>query len=203
MNTKLVESLTETHPNIIVQLSPPLEMTNEQFFNFCHENRDYRFEKTADGKLLIMSPTGSETGNRNFNLIVQLGIWTEKDGKGIGFDSSTGFILPNGANRSPDAAWITLERWEAIDPKQRQKFAPICPDFVIEIRSPSDDLATLQNKLLEYMENGAKLGWLLDRHNRTVYIYRQNQPVQCLDNPSIVQGEALVSGFQLDMSKIW
>ncbi|MEM8778099.1 MAG: Uma2 family endonuclease [Cyanobacteria bacterium P01_G01_bin.49] len=200
MNTKLRENETET---IILQLSPPLEMTDEQFFHFCHLNRDYRFEKTVEGQLIIMSPTGSETGNRNFNLVVQLGIWIEKNGKGIGFDSSTGFKLPNGANRSPDAAWMTLEKWEAIEPKKREKFAPVCPDFVVEIRSPSDNLETLQSKLQEYINNGVQLGWLIDRKNQKVYIYRPNQPFQCLDNPNVVEGEGLISGFFLNRSKIW
>ena len=188
---------------IIIQLSPTVEMTNEQFFDFCHLNRDYRFEKTAQGQLIIMSPTGSETGNRNFNLTVQLGIWAEKDKTGIGYDSSTGFHLPNGANLSPDAAWMRLEKWQKIDEIERKKFATVCPDFVVEIRSPSDNLERLQNKLQEYLENGAQLGWLIDRKQRKVYIYRSNQPVECLDNPNVVQGEGLVSSFQLNMSKIW
>jgi len=150
-----------------------------------------------------MSPAGSETGNRNFDLIVQLGIWTRQDGTGIGFDSSTGFTLPNGATRSPDAAWIKLERWNAIPPEQQVKFAPICPDFVVELRSPSDNLQPLKDKLQEYIDNGTSLGLLIDRKNRKVYIYRPQKEVECLDNPSTLSGDPLLPGFVLDLSKIW
>jgi Uma2 family endonuclease len=198
----LAANQLEINP-FILQLSPVIDMTDEQFFQFCQLNRDYRFERTAKGELIIMSPTGSETGNRNFNLSVQLGIWVEKDGTGIGFDSSTGFKLPNGADRSPDAAWIKLEKWNAIPQEQRVKFAPICPDFVVEIRSPSDKLQSLQDKLQEYIDNGAALGLLIDQKNRKVYIYRPQAAVECLDNPDTVSGEPVLPGFTLKMQNIW
>jgi Uma2 family endonuclease len=191
------------HNSLILKTRPALEMTDEQFYHFCQINRDYRIERNSQGDLEIMSPTGSETGNRNFNLIVQLGIWVEKDGTGIGFDSSTGFKLPNGANRSPDAAWIKLERWNQLSAVEKSQFAPICPDFVVEIRSASDALSPLQAKMQEYIDNGAALGWLIDRQNRQVYIYRNQQEVEQLDNPSLVQGEGLLNGFSLNMTKIW
>jgi Uma2 family endonuclease len=151
---------------LILQLSPVLEMTDDQFFALCQNNRDYRFERTAKGELIIMPPAGSETGNRNLNLTVQLGIWTDKDGTGIGFDSSAGFTLPNGASRSPDASWMTLEKWQNIPPEKQTKFAPACPDFVVELRSPSDSLSHLKEKLQEYIDNGASLGLLLERKKR-------------------------------------
>jgi Uma2 family endonuclease len=188
---------------LILQLSPVLEMTDDQFFALCQNNRDYRFERTAKGELIIMPPTGSETGNRNFNLTVQLGIWTEKDGTGIGFDSSAGFTLPNGANRSPDASWMTLEKWQSIPPEKQTKFAPVCPDFVVELRSPSDSLSHLKEKLQEYIDNGASLGLLLDRKNRQVYVYRPQQEVEYLDNPKTVSCEPVFKGFSLELESIW
>ena len=188
---------------LVLQMSPVIEMTDDQFFEFCQLNRDLRIERTPKGELIIMSPAGSETGNRNFDLIVQLGIWTRQDGTGIGFDSSTVFTLPNGATRSPDAAWIKLERWNAIPPEQQVKFAPICPDFVVELRSPSDNLQPLKDKLQEYIDNGTSLGLLIDRKNRKVYIYRPQKEVECLDNPSTLSGDPLLPGFVLDLSKIW
>ncbi|HEY9666444.1 MAG TPA: Uma2 family endonuclease [Coleofasciculaceae cyanobacterium] len=188
---------------VVLQLSPVIEMTDDQFFEFCQLNRDLRIERTAKRELIIMPPTGSETGNRNFDLIVQLGNWAKQDGTGVGFDSSAGFTLPNGATRSADAAWIKLDRWNAIPLEQRTKFAPVCPDFVVELRSPSDNLQPLKEKLQEYIDNGASLGWLIDRKNRKVYIYRPQQEVECLDNPSNLRGEPLLPGFILDLSTIW
>jgi Uma2 family endonuclease len=188
---------------LVVQLHPVIEMTDEQFFEFCQINRELRIERTAHGELVIMSPTGSETGERNFSLIVQLGIWVERDGTGVGFDSSSGFTLPNGAVRSPDAAWIKKSRWEAISSEERQKFAPICPDFVVELRSASDRLKVLQEKMKEYIENGVKLGWLIDPIQKQVSIYRPEVEMECLENPATVSAEPVLSGFILDLNKIW
>ncbi|MDY7014228.1 MAG: Uma2 family endonuclease [Cyanobacteriota bacterium] len=198
------ETLTpcETTP-LILQLSPAIEMTEEQFFAFCQLNRELRIERNARGDVIIMTPTGSESGNRNFSLTVQLGVWVERDGTGIGFDSSAGFTLPNGAVRSPDAAWIRRDRWTALSPEQRAKFAPICPDFVVELRSPSDSLRSLQEKMQEYLDNGALLGWLIDRQNRRVYIYRPQREVEVLDNPSTASGEDTLPNFTLNLQAIW
>ncbi|GAC1457271.1 MAG: Uma2 family endonuclease [Chamaesiphon sp.] len=193
---------TEITPSVL-QLYPAIEMTDDQFFEFCQLNRNLRIERTAQGELIIMPPTGSETGNRNFDLIVQLGIWARQDGTGIGFDSSAGFTLPNGATKSSDAAWIKLKRWNDIPSEQQAKFAPICPDFVVELRSPSDNLQPVKDKLQEYIDNGASLGWLIDRKNRKVYIYIPQQEVECLDNPSTLSGDPLLSDFVLDLSTIW
>lgn len=180
-----------------------VQMTNEQFYEFCQANRDLRIERTASGEVIIMPPAFSDTGNRNFNIAAQLGYWTEKDGTGIGFDSSSGFTLPNGATRSPDASWIKLERWNGLTEAQKASFAPICPDFVIELRSSSDRLKELQEKMQEYIDNGASLGWLIDRQNRKVYIYRPDRQPEILDNPETVSGDPELPGFVLKMTKIW
>ena len=151
-----------------------------------------------------MSPAGSETGNREFNICLQLGLWSEEDGTGLAFSSSTGFTLSTGAKKSPDASWIKLERWNALSQESQQKFAPICPDFVVELMSSSDNLKTLQDKMAEYMEEpGVKLGWLIDRKQRKVYIYRPNISTECLENPDTVSGEKILPGFVLNMSKVW
>ena len=177
----------------------PLKISDEAFFKFCRDNHDLRIEMTKEGDVLIMPPTGSETGRKNFKLNTKLGIWIEKTQTGEGFDSSTGFLLPNGAKRSPDSAWIKLERWNALTKEQKKKFAPICPDFVVEIRSETDSLAMLQAKMEEYVENGAELGWLLDASDKKVYIYRQNQEVEILENPEKISGESVLPGFELKL----
>jgi Uma2 family endonuclease len=182
----------------------PSSMTDEQFFEFCQMNRDLRIERNKYGEISIMPPTGSETGNRNFNIAGQLWVWSEQDGTGICFDSSTGFKLSTGADRSPDASWIKLERWNSLSEEEQKRFAPICPDFVIELRSATDNLKPLQEKMEEYMqEPGFKLGWLIDRKNRIVYVYRPQMPVECLENPDSVSGEDVLPGFVLNMSKVW
>ncbi|MEP0752420.1 Uma2 family endonuclease [Trichocoleus sp. Lan] len=189
---------------LVVRIPPSMPMTDEQFFEFCQINRNLRIERNKTGEIVIMPPTGSETGNREGNIFGQLWLWSEQDGTGITFSSSTGFILSTGAERSPDASWIKLERWNALSPEQQQKFAPICPDFVIELRSASDNLKPLQEKILEYMsEAGFQLGWLIDRKNRKVYIYRPSQEVECLDNPDTVSGDRVLPGFSLNMTKVW
>ncbi|MEH1998588.1 MAG: Uma2 family endonuclease [Nostoc sp.] len=200
MTTLLIQ--TESTP-LTVNFPSLVQMTNEQFYEFCQANGDLRIERTANGEVIIMPPAFSDTGNRNFNIAAQLGNWTEQDGTGIGFDSSTGFTLPNGAMRSPDASWIELERWNALTDAQKASFAPICPSFVIELRSLSDRLIKLQEKMQEYIDNGALLGWLIDRQNRKVYIYRPNREVEILDNPEAVTGNPELPGFILRMGKIW
>lgn len=183
---------------------PTLKLISvEELYEFCLANRDLRIERTASGEVIIMSPAFSDTGNRNFKIALQLGKWTEEDGTGEAFDSSAGFTLPNGATRSPDASWIKLERWNALSDEQKASFAPICPDFVVELRSQSDTLSGLKNKMEEYIDNGALLGLLIDRKNRKVYIYRPNQQPEILDNPETVNCEPILPGFVLQMSKIW
>jgi Uma2 family endonuclease len=181
-----------------------MPMTDDQFFDFCQINRDLRIERNKFGEISIMPPTGSETGNREVNVIGQLWVWSEQDGTGITFSSSAGFKLSTGAERSPDAAWVKLERWNSLTPKQQQRFAPICPDFLIELRSPSDSLKTLKEKMQEYIqEPGIQLAWLIDRKERKVYIYRPEQPEEYLENPQTVSSESVLPGFILNMSKIW
>ncbi|QMS88021.1 Uma2 family endonuclease [Nostoc edaphicum CCNP1411] len=193
---------TEIIP-VVLQLQPAIALTEDQFYEFCQLNRDFRIERNPAGELVIMPPTGSETDERNFNLVGQLWVWTKQDGTGVGFGSSGGFTLPNGAVRSPDAAWIKRDRWEAIPPELRKKFAPICPEFVIELRSESDNLRILQDKMQEYIDNGTQLGWLIDRKQRRVFIYCPNIAVEVLDNPKILSGEPLLPGFVLDLSQVW
>jgi len=183
-------------------LTLKIDLTDEQFFQMCQKNRDYRFERTASGELLIMPPTGSDTGNRNFDMVVELGIWNKQTKLGKGFDSSTGFTLPNGAERSPNASWVKIERWNALTPEQQEKFAPICPDFVVELRSRSDSLKELQEKMQEYIENSTQLGWLIDRKNKRVEIYRPGKDVEILENPASLSGENVLPGFVLDLQQI-
>lgn len=193
---------TEVIP-MVLKFHPVISMTDEQLFDFCQLNKNFRIERKANGEIIIASPTNSENDQRNFELIGQLGIWKKQDGTGVGFGSSGGFTLPNGAVRSPDAAWIKKTDWEAIPVDKRKKFAPLTPEFVVELRSESDSLKVLQDKMVEYINNGAKLGWLIDRKERKVYIYRPNTAVEQLDNPSTLSGEDILSGFVLDLSSIW
>jgi Uma2 family endonuclease len=179
-----------------------LELTDEQFFQLCQHNRDLRFERTATGEILIMPPTGGETSNRNFEIAVQLGIWNKQSKLGVCFDSNGGFILPNGATRAPDASWLHRECWEALTPQQREKFVPLCPDFVVELRSPSDSLKETQEKMQEYIDNGAKLGWLIDPKNQRVEIYRPSCDVEILENLATLSGEDVLPGFVLDLQPI-
>lgn len=185
-----------------IRLHPVMTMTDEQFFALCQLNQDVQIELNASGELVFMPPTGSEGDRRNFEIIVQLGIWTKQDGTGVGFGSSGGFTLPNGAVRSPDAAWITKTRWEEIDLELRKKFAPICPDFVVELRSETDNLQILQEKMNEYIDNGTRLGWLIDPQQKKVYVYRPNTNVDELDNPLSLSGEDILSGFVLDLQTL-
>ena len=188
---------------IVLQISPVVDLNEDSFFDFCQLNSHLRIERNSTGELIIMSPAGSETGNRNFRLIQQLANWTDKNGTGIGFDSSAGFILPNGATRSPDASWVKLSKWNALSDAQKVKFAPLCPDSVVEIRSPSDSLKLLKEKMQEYINNGVSLGWLIDRQNHQVYIYRPSVDVECLSNLVTVSGDSVLPGFNLDLTKIW
>ncbi len=191
------------HPPLLVHLQPVLEMTEDQFFDFCQINRDLRIERNAMGELIIMPPTGGETGIRNFSLIFEFGKWLEKHPNGVAFDSSTIFKLPNGAKRSPDLAWVANEKWNALSAEEKKKFPPLCPDFVVELRSPSDSVRNLQAKMEEYIENGAALGWLIDPLEKKVHIYRPNAEIEILDNPKQVSGEPLLKGFVLNVKKLW
>lgn len=188
---------------LILHTRPALHMTNAEFFAFCQLNADWRIEQTAEGDLVIMPPTGGETGDRNAELTTQLRVWARADGAGVSFDSSTGFTLPNGAHRSPDASWVTRSRLAPLTPEQKQRFLPLCPDFVVELRSPSDSLSATQDKMGEYLSSGARLGWLIDPAERTVYVYRPGQPLDTLDNPTTLSGDPELPGFVLHLAPIW
>ena len=188
---------------ITLDLRPDLQLTDQAFEQLCRSNPDLRLERTAQGELIAIAPSGSETGYYNSDISGQLWQWNRKLQRGITFDSSAGFTLPNGAIRSPDAAWIEKSRWEAIPTQQRRKFAPICPDFVIELKSPSDDLSLLQRKLEEYIDNGVRLGWLIDPENRQVFCYRPQQSVEILNNPRNLSGGDVLVGFILDLQVVW
>ena len=179
------------------------KLTEEQFVRLCQENPDFQLELTAQGELVIMPPTGSETGRRNNRLAYRITAWADSDGSGVVFDSSTLFTLPNGAKRSPDVSWVRRERWEALSREQREGFAPLCPDFVVELRSPTDRLKDLQEKMHEYIANGARLGWLIDPLEKRVYVYRPDQPVEVLDDPPVVSGEPVLPGFVLPVRELW
>jgi Uma2 family endonuclease len=189
--------------NPTVTIPQSFKVTHKQFKELAAANRDVRLERTEEGELIIMPPTGSETGKRNTDIIGQLWFWNRQTKLGVVFDSSTGFHLPNGADRSPDASWVKLERWEALSAEEKTGFAPICPDFVVELRSASDNMKPLREKMQEYIENGAKLGWLIDRKNRKVEVYRQGFDVEILDNPTSLSGEDILPGFILDMAEVW
>jgi Uma2 family endonuclease len=178
-------------------------VTPEEFEQLCAEYDDLRLELTSTGELIVMPGTDPRTGRRNSNLTRQLDIWTENDGSGLCFDSSTIFALPNNARRSPDASWISRERWDRLSESQKDSFAPICPDFVVELRSKSDRLPPLLNKMSEYIENGASLAWLIDPSKRKVYVYRPNQPLIILNSPDIVSAEPELRGFELSLNRIW
>jgi len=188
---------------LVLHTRPVFEMSDELFYDFCQTNREWRIERSAEGDILIMPPTGGETGNRNAVLNAFLTMWALRDGTGVSFDSSTGFDLSNGATRSPDAAWVKRSRLTILTPEQKKRFLPLCPDFVIELRSPSDHLKTLQDKIQEYIDNGAHLGWLFDTPNRRVYVYRPGKVVECLENPTTLSGDPELPGFVLDLAKIW
>jgi len=189
---------------VVIHFGPLLrKLDDREFFEFCQLNRDLRIERTSEGDVIVMPPTGSKTGLRSFSLTTQFGAWVEKDKTGRGFDSSTGFKLPNGATRSPDVSWIQNERWQALAEEDKEVFAPLCPDFVVELRSPSDQLDFLQAKMREYVENGAKLGWLIDPLERTVYIYREGAEVKRLADLQTLSGGPLLPGFTLDLKPLW
>jgi Uma2 family endonuclease len=188
---------------LTLNLNPIVTLTDEQFYQLCQENENIKIERTTKGELIIMPPVGGETGNRNGKLTQQLFNWTDRARSGIAFDSSTGFKLPNGADRSPDASWVKLERWNELTSEQKQRFVPLCPDFVVELLSPSDSLKNTQEKMMEYRANGARLGWLINRKIRQVEIYRPGENVLILDSPSTLSGEDVLPGFVLNLDLIW
>jgi Uma2 family endonuclease len=189
---------------LVIRLPPSKRFTDADIVELGQRNPDLRVEQDPDGALVVMAPAGSETGARNLAIGRQLGDWAWRDGSGVAFDSSTGFRLPNGALRSPDASWVAGARWDALSLAQRQGFAPLCPDFVVELRSPSDDLELVHAKMREYQEQGARLGWLLDPESRTAWVYRPGaaEPEQLRD-PNRLVGDPVLPGFVLELSMVW
>ena len=186
-----------------LDLSPWIKLTDDQFYELCQHHPDYKFERNAKGELLMVPPTGGETGNRNMDLSYQLQAWSRQNPNlGIAFDSSTCFKLPNGANRSPDASWVKRERWEALTAEERRKFPPLCPDFVVELRSPTDSIRETREKMQEYRENGVCLGWLIDPQTRSVEIYRTDREIEILQSPVTLSGENVLPGFVLELGPV-
>lgn len=188
---------------IVVHTSPVLELDDDQFFQLAQLNRDLRMERTAKGELVIIPPTEWETGDRNSEIGMQLRAWAKKIGGGRVVDSSTGYRMPNSAIRSPDASWVSQKRLEEILPQQRKKYLPLCPDFVVELKSPTDNLADLQEKMQEWIDNGAQLAWLIEPESKRVYVYRPNANIEILENTNSISGEPLLENFVLDLTQIW
>jgi Uma2 family endonuclease len=188
---------------VTLRLHPAIELTDDEFFALCQINSDLRLERTSRGDIIIMAPTGAETGNRNSEITRQLGNWTKRDGTGAAFDSSTGFKLPNGADRSPDGSWVRKSRLATLTHEEKLRFLPLCPDFVIELLSPTDTLAATQAKMDEYIDNGARLGWLLDPETRSVHVYRPGATVTVLQSAREISAAPELPGFVLDLREIW
>ncbi len=187
---------------LLVRFPSDLCLTDGRFYELCRLNRELRIERTAGGELSIMAPVGGDSSDRNAEIAFQLRLWAKRDGSGRTFDSSGGFRLPNGAVRSPDASWIGNARLATLTEEQRRRFLPLCPDFVVELRSPSDSLSALRDKMREYIDNGARLGWLIDPAGRQVFVYRADAPPERLEVPASVAGDPVLPGFRLDLDEI-
>jgi Uma2 family endonuclease len=186
-----------------INFNPLVEITDDKFYQLCRYNPEVKFERNAKGEIIIMSPTGGETGNRNLEIGADFVFWNRKHKLGILFDSSTCFKLPNGADRCPDLSWLKQERWDRLTSEEKEKFPPLAPDFVLELMSPTDRLKDLQEKMQEYIENGVKLGWLINRNKRQVEIYRQGKEKEVLNNPSCLSGEDILPEFSLNLESVW
>ena len=193
----------ETGLPLVLRLAPVVELSDDQLLALCAINQELWIERNAKGELLLMPPAGIETGEREVDIVGQLWTWAKRDGSGVVVGPSGGFRLPNGAVRAADAAWVARSRWDAVPAEEREKFAALCPDFVIELRSPSDRLRYLQDKLAEWVANGVRLGWLIDPSSRRVYVYRPGAPVERHEDPTTVSAEPVLPGFVLDLREIW
>ncbi len=195
--------LNNPETQVPVWLRPDREMTDDEYFDFCGANPELRIERTACGEILIMAPAGGETGHRNMELSMQLGGWAKADGRGKAFDSNTGFVLPDRSVLSPDASWVENSRLQALTREQKRKFMPLCPDFVVELTSPTDRLPQVREKMKQWIDNGAQLGWLIDADNKTVYVYRPDRDSEQLSDIEILHGEGPVAGFALELGEIF
>ena len=184
-------------------VSLPRTMSDDEFFDFCQANEFVCIERTREGEIVMMVPSGGESSNQNLRIAARLDQWASATGHGVAFDSSAGFVLPNGAMRAPDAAWVTRERLATLTAEQKRKFLPLCPDFVIEVRPPTDRIAKLKEKMTEYLANGAKLGWLIEPDQRRVHVYSPDGRVEIFKNPQTISGEPVLPGFTLDLQPIW
>jgi len=208
----MISTTANKGSTLLVYPSEPLEIdfgsllkpiNDDEFLKLSRENQDLQIEMTKDGDLIIMPGTGGLTGNRNARIIARAVMWAEKDGTGVTFDSDTIFRLSNGAKRLPDFSWVKNEKWNSLDEKEKEKIVPFAPDFLIELRSPSDSLEDLQTKMQEYIENGASLGWLIDPTERKVYVYCRNDEIEILENPKEISGEPLLKDFTLNLQEVW
>lgn len=188
---------------VTINFNPIITMSGDQFYQLCRANPDIKFERNPQGEIIITSPSGGETGNRNAEINAELGMWNRRTKLGKVFDSSTCFNLPQGGDRSPDVAWVRQAKWDSLTPEQKEKFPPLAPDFVLELLSPSDTLAATQAKMQEYIASGVQLAWLIDRKNRRVEIYRPGQLPQILESPTTLSGEDILPGFSLDLDIVW
>ena len=197
------EQATDATLPIVLRLSPVIEMTADQFLAFCEMNDAVRIERTAEGELELMPPVHIDTGSKELDIAAQLRNWARRDTNGVAFGPSAGFTLPNGAIRSPDASWIPRSRLAELTTEDKRGFGHICPDFVIELRSQSDSLSVLRTKMEEYIESGARLGWLIDPQNKHVYVYRPNSEVEILENSDTVSADPELEGFTLELEEVW
>jgi len=208
----MISTTANKGSTLLVYPSEPLEIdfgsllkpiNDDEFLKLSRENQDLQIEMTKDGDLIIMPGTGGLTGNRNARIIARAVMWAEKDGTGVTFDSDTIFRLSNGAKRLPDFSWVKNEKWNSLDENEKEKIVPFAPDFLIELRSPSDSFEDLQTKMQEYIENGASLGWLIDPTERKVYVYCRNDEIEILENPKEISGEPLLKDFTLNLQEVW
>lgn len=199
----LLDAFETAAQDWFVHLTPRRRMSRAEYVAFVRANPDLRIERTAEGEVIVMPPAHSRTGSRNFEIALQFGIWARQDGRGIGFDSSTGFDLPNGSNVAPDVSWVLTSRIDALTPEEQRDYYPLCPDFVIELRSDSDRLARVEAKMREYIGNGARLGWLIDPIERRAHLYRPGRAVEILERPATLSGDPELPGFTLDLAPIW
>jgi Uma2 family endonuclease len=199
--TEVLESIEQAP--LVIHPIPSHRMDDDEFFEFCQINRDLRIERSAEGDIILMAPTGGSSGRNNASLITDFGIWARQDGTGTIFDSSTGFILPNNAVRAPDVSWVLNKRLDQLTEDQWEKFLPLCPDFVLELRSRTDPLHIQQAKMVEYIDSGARLGWLIDPVHKQLHVYRPSESIEITDRPNEISGEPTLRGFILDLAQIW
>lgn len=197
----MVFSITEVPLPLV--LRPPMPMTDDELLRFCEVNQNYRIEREPDGEILVMTPANGETSQKNAYIVLELGLWSRSSDSGVFFGPDGGFILPDGSMRSPDAAWLSKERWQALSREQRRKFLPVCPEFVIELRSPSDSIAELREKMQRWIANGAQLAWLIDPEQKVAVVYRPGDEPETLQKPDWLDGEGITAGFRLDLQPVW